>query len=113
MTQVILYPQITPQDVEVTAAIFGVDQEVPIVAATLAVETLEQLAIRASLEQVPFAVCCPSPEALVIYGIDAIARRDVPAGLPYLICDVADIPASTVDYTTFKSGIGNSTNTWD
>ncbi len=38
------------------------------------------------------SVIIPSPEALEQYGIQAIAIKDVPAGKPYKIVDVADIP---------------------
>ena len=38
------------------------------------------------------AVLIPTPEALAIHGIEAIAVKDVPAGKPYKIVDVADIP---------------------
>jgi hypothetical protein len=38
------------------------------------------------------AVIIPTPEALEQYGIQAIAIKDVPAGKPYKIVDVADIP---------------------
>jgi hypothetical protein len=38
------------------------------------------------------AVIIPTPEALEKYGIQAIAIKDVPAGKPYKIVDVADIP---------------------
>ena len=39
------------------------------------------------------AVIIPTPEALELYGIDAIAQRDVPTGKPYKIVDVSEIPA--------------------
>jgi hypothetical protein len=38
------------------------------------------------------SVIIPSPEALEQYGIQAIAIKDVPAGKPFKIVDVADIP---------------------
>ena len=38
------------------------------------------------------AVIIPSQEALDLYGIEAIAKKDVPAGKPYKIVDVADVP---------------------
>ena len=38
------------------------------------------------------AVIIPAPDALAMYGIDAIAQKDVPTGKPYKIVDAADIP---------------------
>ena len=38
------------------------------------------------------AVIIPTPEALAQHGIQAIAIKDVPAGKPFKIVDVADIP---------------------
>lgn len=39
------------------------------------------------------AVVIPSPEALETMTIEEIAAKDVPAGKPYKIVDVSDIPA--------------------
>ena len=39
------------------------------------------------------AVIIPTPEAVAMLGIEAIALKDVPAGKPYKIVDVTDIPA--------------------
>ena len=38
------------------------------------------------------AIIVPSPEALGQHSIDAIAKKDVPAGKPYKIVSIADIP---------------------
>lgn len=38
------------------------------------------------------AIIAPSPEALETMTIDEIAAKDAPAGKPYKIVDVADIP---------------------
>lgn len=38
------------------------------------------------------AVIIPTPEALEQHGIQAIAIKDVPAGKPFKIVDVSDIP---------------------
>jgi hypothetical protein len=38
------------------------------------------------------AIIIPSPEALETMTIEQIAAKDVPAGKPYKIVDVADIP---------------------
>lgn len=39
------------------------------------------------------AVLIPAQEYVDLYGIDAIAKKDVPFGRPYKIVDVADIPS--------------------
>ncbi len=39
------------------------------------------------------AIIRPTEEALAIYGIEAIAAKDVPAGKPYKIVDASEIPA--------------------
>lgn len=39
------------------------------------------------------SIIVPSDEALNKYGIAAIAAKDVPAGKPYKIVDVADVPS--------------------
>ena len=41
------------------------------------------------------ATIYPTPEAVAKYGIDAIAKKDVPAGKPYKIIDQADLPDRT------------------
>ena len=38
------------------------------------------------------AIVIPSPEALETMTIEEIASKDIPAGKPYKIVDVADIP---------------------
>jgi hypothetical protein len=38
------------------------------------------------------AIITPSPEALEIMTIEEIAAKDVPAGKPFKIVDVSDIP---------------------
>lgn len=38
------------------------------------------------------AIVIPSPEALKTMTIEQIAAKDVPAGKPYKIVDVTDIP---------------------
>ena len=45
------------------------------------------------------AIIVPSPEALETYSIEAIAAKDVPAGVPYKIIDTADVPTDR----TFRS----------
>ena len=38
------------------------------------------------------AIVVPTPEALETMTIEEIAAKDVPAGKPYKIVDIADIP---------------------
>jgi hypothetical protein len=45
------------------------------------------------------AVIVPAPECLQTRTIEEIAQKDVPAGVPYKIVDVADIPSDR----TFRS----------
>lgn len=59
------------------------------------------------------AVIIPTEEAIQMYGIDAIARKDVPEGKPYKIVDESDIPvdrtlrgAWTIDISELTDGIG-------
>jgi len=59
------------------------------------------------------AVIRPTEEALAIYGINAIAKKDVPAGKPYKIIDASEIPtdrsmrnAWTVDEADLTDGVG-------
>lgn len=66
------------------------------------------------------SVIIPTPEALDLHGIGAIARKDVPAGKPYKIVDAADIPADrtereawTVDEADLTDGIGGPHNVFD
>ena len=63
------------------------------------------------------AIVRPTEEALAIYGIDAIAVKDVPAGKPYKIIDVSEILADrsqrnawTVDEADLTDGIGGESN---
>lgn len=39
------------------------------------------------------SIITATQEALELYGIDAIAKKDVPAGLPYKIVDENEIPS--------------------
>ena len=66
------------------------------------------------------AVIIPSPEALELYGIHAIAAKDVPAGKPYKIVSDSDIPSDrsqrqtwTVDEATLTDGVGSDSNTFE
>lgn len=66
------------------------------------------------------SVIIPTDEALAVYGIEAIAKKDVPFGKPYKIVDVADIPtdrsqrqAWEVDEADLTDGVGAESNTFD
>ena len=59
------------------------------------------------------AVIIPTSEALALYGIEAIAQKDVPTGKPYKIIDASEIPADrsqrnawTVDDADLTDGVG-------
>lgn len=63
------------------------------------------------------AIVRPTEEAIALYGIEAIAQKDVPAGKPYKIIDASEIPADrsqrniwTVDDADLTDGIGAD---WD
>lgn len=63
------------------------------------------------------AVIVPSPQALEQYGIEAIALKDVPAGKPYKIVAVEDVPtdrtfraAWEVDAAALTDGVGAESN---
>lgn len=63
------------------------------------------------------AVIIPTQEALDAHGIMAIAIKDVPAGRPFKIVDVADIPSDrsqrdawTVDDADLTDGVGGQSN---
>ena len=63
------------------------------------------------------AVIIPTPEALGQHSIQAIAIKDVPAGKPFKLVDVADIPSDrtdreawTVDDADLTDGIGGESN---
>jgi hypothetical protein len=63
------------------------------------------------------SILIPAPECLVEHTIEEIAAKDVPAGKPYKIVDVADIPtdrtfrnAWTVDEEDLTDGVGAESN---
>ena len=65
------------------------------------------------------AVVRPTEEVLALYGIEAIAQKDVPAGKPYKIIDASEIPtdrsmrnAWTVDEADLTDGVGAEENTF-
>jgi hypothetical protein len=66
------------------------------------------------------AVIIPTQEALELYGIMAIAVKDVPAGKPFKIVDAADIPSDrsernawTVDDADLTDGVGGQSNLFE
>lgn len=63
------------------------------------------------------SIVVPSQEALERYGIDAIAKKDVPAGKPFKIIDSSEIPtdrtfrdAWQVELATLTDGVGAQSN---
>lgn len=63
------------------------------------------------------AVCVPTAEAIGIWGIEAIAIKDVPSGRPFKIVDAADLPpdgpffnAWQVDAAALTDGVGAESN---
>ena len=63
------------------------------------------------------AIIRPTEEALALYGIEAIAQKDVPAGKPYKIIDASEIPADRsqrnawmVDNADLTDGVGAESN---
>jgi len=63
------------------------------------------------------AVIIPTPEALGQHSLQAIAIKDVPAGKPFKLVDVADIPSDrtdreawTIDDADLTDGIGGESN---
>ncbi len=63
------------------------------------------------------SVIIPTPECLQEHTIEEIAAKDVPAGKPYKIVDVADIPtdrtfrgAWTIDEEDLTDGVGAESN---
>ncbi len=65
------------------------------------------------------AIIRPTEEALALYGIEAIAQKDVPTGKPFKIIDAADVPtdrsqrnAWTVNDADLTSGVGAEWNTF-
>lgn len=63
------------------------------------------------------AIIVPSSDAVAEFGIDAIAKKDVPAGKPYKIVDTADVPSDRtfrgaweVDPAALTDGVGSIGN---
>lgn len=63
------------------------------------------------------AIFSPDTRMLAKYGLDRIARKVVPAGLPFKIVDETELPqdkttrnAWTVDEADLTDGVGNTSN---
>ena len=59
------------------------------------------------------AIIIPSPEAIALHGIEAVALKDVPAGKPYKVIDASEVPedrtfrnAWTVEPEFLADGVG-------
>lgn len=66
------------------------------------------------------AIIRPTAEALALYGIDAIAQKDVPSGKLYKIIDANELPADRtfraawdIDDALLTDGIGAEWSTFD
>lgn len=66
------------------------------------------------------SIITPTQEALDLYGIEAIAKKDVPHKLPYKIVEDDVIPtdrefrnAWTIDYAELTDGVGLELNTFE
>ena len=51
------------------------------------------------------AIIVPAPECLQTHTIEEIAAKDVPAGMPYKIVDVADIPSDRTFRAAWEADI--------
>lgn len=65
------------------------------------------------------AVICPTQEAIDLYGIEAIALKDVPFGKPFKIIDSTELPEDrstraywTVDDEALTDGVGAEYSTF-
>lgn len=62
------------------------------------------------------SVVHPTDEALAIYGIDAIAQKDVPFGKPYKIIEASELPDRSqrngwdIDEALLTDGVGSESN---
>lgn len=56
------------------------------------------------------SVVYPTPEAIELYGLEAVALKDVPAGKPFKIIDVSEVPEGdwTIDPATLTDGVGGN-----
>lgn len=56
------------------------------------------------------SVIIPTQEALALYGIEAIAIKDVPHGCPFKIVDVSDIPTDRSDRSAWSVDVADLTD---
>ena len=62
------------------------------------------------------AIIVPAPECLQTHTIEEIAAKDVPAGIPYKIVDVDDIPSDRTFRAAWEAditepdGVGSKSN---
>lgn len=63
------------------------------------------------------SVVHPTPEAVALFGIEAIAQKDVPSGRPFRIIEATDLPSDrshrqtwTADDADLNDGVGAD---WD
>lgn len=66
------------------------------------------------------AVIIPNEELISLYGIDAIAKKDVPEGKPYKVVRDSDIPSDrsmraawTIDEFELTDGFGSAFSTFE
>jgi hypothetical protein len=53
------------------------------------------------------SIVVPAPEFVAQYGIEAVAAKDVPAGTPYKIVTVADIPSDRTFRAAWEADIAD------
>lgn len=53
------------------------------------------------------AIVRPTEEAINLYGIEAIAQKDVPAGKPYKIIDSSEIPTDRTFRDAWEADFSN------
>lgn len=62
------------------------------------------------------SIIYPTLDALSSYGIDSVARKDVPAGKPYKIIDASELPDRSqrnqwdIDESMLNDGVGSVSN---
>lgn len=65
------------------------------------------------------SIIYPTQDALLIYGIDAIAKKDVPFGKKYKILSINELPNKEnrltwiIDDVDLSDGVGNESNTFN
>jgi hypothetical protein len=66
------------------------------------------------------AIVRPTEEAIRLFGVEAIAQKDVPEGKPYKVINASELPADrsqrnawTVNDADLTDGVGATWNTFD